>query len=358
MKRLVVCADGTWSTTDVAAGINGTARTNVAKLADAIAPRDAAGVAQEVYYHPGTGRGWWWDRAAGAFGFGLARSVKDCYAWLVDRYEPGDELFVFGFSRGAYTARCLVGLIRNCGVLHWEHDGLIDKAYEFYRDRRPETHPAGAQAADFRARYAQPGPVVIKCVGVWDTVGALGVPVTGPLGRITRKRYGFHDLKLTSWVENAFHVLAIDERRKPFEPTLWEVAEAECGRPTFKQRVEQVWFPGVHANVGGGYPDGQLSDLTLAWMFARASECGLAIKPEAKASVRGHCCGTLYDSMTWYYRAMGGLTRSVNARRKDAKGDPVRTFERVDPSAFERRRKYEPKYDPENLRGFAETALH
>lgn len=355
MKRLVVCADGTWSARD-APRFNGgrraspAGRTNVAKLARGIAAVDAAGVAQETYYHPGAGRSRWLGRVGITLGVGLSRNVKGCYAWLVDHYEPGDELFVFGFSRGAYTGRCLVGLVRNCGVLRREHRGLIDKAYEFYRDRTPGTHPAGAVAADFRARYSHAGKVTIKCVGVWDTVGPLGVPLGGPLGRVARRRYGFHDAGLTSWVENAFHALAIDERRKGFAPTLWEIREADCGKPSFNQRVEQVWFPGVHANVGGGYPDAQLSDLTLGWMYERASECGLALKPEATAKLRGHCCGTLYDSMPAYYRAFGAATRVVNKPRKG-----TRTFESVDVSAFERRRKYEPKYDPENLRGLAES---
>jgi hypothetical protein len=196
--------------------------------------------------------------------------------------------------------------------------------------------------------------VSIKCVGVWDTVGSLGVPTSGPVGWLTRKRYGFHDVTLSSWVENAFHALAIDERRKPFAPALWEVADAERKKSTFNQRIEQVWFAGVHSNVGGGYPDAQLSDLALAWMYAKAAECGLALKPNAKDNLRGHCCGTLYDSMTWYYRAFGGLTRIIDMKRADAAGQPLHTFESVDKSAFDRRRTFEPKYDPENLRGFAE----
>jgi uncharacterized protein (DUF2235 family) len=354
MKRLVVCTDGTWNSRD-AADKEGSGLTNVAKLAGAIAERGTDAVAQEVYYHAGVGTGWWWDRAVGgAFGSGLSRNVQGCYAWLVDRYEPGDQLYLFGFSRGAYTARSIVGFVRNCGILRREHKDRIDEAYDFYRDRAPEKHPRSAFAAAFRAQYAHPGHVSIKCVGVWDTVGSLGVPTSGPVGWLTRKRYGFHDVALSSWVENAFQALSIDERRKPFAPTLWEVADADRQKPDFKQRVEQFWFAGVHSNVGGGYPDAQLSDLTLAWMYVKASECGLALKPNANESLRGHCCGRLYDSMTWYYRAFGRLTRVVNVKRLDAAGHPLHTFESVDKSAFDRRRTFEPKYDPVNLRGFAE----
>jgi uncharacterized protein (DUF2235 family) len=354
MKRLVVCSDGTWNSRD-AADEDGRDLTNVARLANAIAERGTDGAAQEVYYHPGVGTGWWWDRVTGgAFGAGLSRNVQACYRWLVDRYEPGDQLYLFGFSRGAYTARSLVGFIRNCGVLRREHKARIDQAYAFYRDRAPEKHPRSALAARFRAQYAHPGQVSIKCVGVWDTVGSLGVPTSGPVGWLTRRRYGFHDVTLSSWVEHAFHALAIDERRKPFAPSLWQVSDAERKKPDFKQRIEQVWFPGVHSNVGGGYPDARLSDLTLAWMLGKVGDCGLALKPNAKESLRGDCCGTLYDSMTWFYRAFGRLTRIINMKRVDAAGHPTHTFESVDKSAFDRRRRFEPKYDPENLRGFTD----
>jgi uncharacterized protein (DUF2235 family) len=356
MKRLIVCTDGTWNARDPRVK-DGTGFTNVAKLAEAIAERGADGIAQEVYYHAGVGTGHWWDRVVGgAFGVGISRTIKECYGWLVERYEPGDELHLFGFSRGAYTARSIIGFVRNCGILRREHKGRIDEAYDFYRNRAPETHPRSALAAAFRGQYAHTEQVSIKCVGVWDTVGSLGVPTSGLVGWWTRKRYGFHDVTLSSWVENAFHALAIDERRKPFAPTLWEVTDADRKKPGFNQRLEQVWFAGVHSNVGGGYPDWQLSDLTLAWMYAKATDSGLTLKPNARESLRGHCCGTIYDSMTLFYRAFGVLTRIVDMKRVDGAGHPLHTFESVDKSAFDRRRTFEPRYDPENIRGFREPA--
>jgi uncharacterized protein (DUF2235 family) len=353
MKRLVVCADGTWNAREAAGG-DGRGFTNVAKIAGAIAAHDANGLAQEVFYNPGVGTGAGWNRLlGGAFGVGLSRNIKACYSWLVDRYELGDQLYLFGFSRGAYTARSLVGFIRNCGVLRREHRDRIGDAYRFYRDRSPEKHPRSALAARFRQQYAHPGQVAIKCVGVWDTVGSLGIPTSGPLGWLMRRRFGFHDVTLSSWVENAFHALAIDERRKPFAPSLWEVADAERSKATFRQRIEQVWFPGVHSNVGGGYPDPRLSDITLAWMFARASECGLTLEASATRRLDGDPCGTIYDSMTWFYRAFGALLRRIDYMRSGVDGNPLHTFESIDVSAFERRRRCVPKYDPENLRGFA-----
>jgi uncharacterized protein (DUF2235 family) len=241
-------------------------------------------------------------------------------------------------------------------VLRREHANQVSKAYEFYCDRTAETHPASATAASFRAEFAHHDKVRIKCVGVWETVGPLGVPISGPLGWYARRRRGFHDTRLSSWVENAFHALALDERRKAFAPALWEVPDAERRNPDWKQRIEQVWFAGVHSNVGGGYPDCQLSDITLSWMFAKASECGLALDPAAMEKLRGHCCGTMYDSMTSFYRAHGRHTRVVDGKRVDAAGRPVHTFESVDKSVFDRRRSFEPKYDPLNLRGYEETS--
>lgn len=358
MQRLVICTDGTWNSRD-RAGPDGTGLTNVAKLCAVVAPVDAAGVTQRAEYLPGVGTGPWWDRVVGgAFGIGVTENVQRAYRWVVANYEPGDELFFFGFSRGAFTARSLVGLIRNCGILRREHAGMVPVAYDFYRNRAPEKHPRSAISVAFRSRYSHPGIPALKCVGVWDTVGALGVPTTGPVGWYTRRRHGFHDMALSSWVQNAFHALAVDERRKPFAPTLWEVPDRDVHDPGRRQRVEQVWFCGVHSNVGGGYADARLSDLALRWMLDRAGECGLAFTPEASACA-GDCLGALEDSMTLFYRMFGPHQRGVTRERRDAAGNRLHTFEQVASCTFERRRKhrppaYAPAYDPPNLRTISE----
>jgi hypothetical protein len=131
-------------------------------------------------------------------------------------------------SRGAYTARSLAGLVRNAGILRPEEVGRIGEAYELYRDRDGEARPEGTRAREFRARHAVTDVVPIKCVAVFDTVGSLGVPTRGPIGMLSRRRNGFHDVTLSGRVEHAFHALAIDERRKPFAPTLWEVPDADA----------------------------------------------------------------------------------------------------------------------------------
>jgi uncharacterized protein (DUF2235 family) len=353
MKRLVICTDGTWNSRDRAKK-DGGGLTNVAKLSACVADADASGVQQPQAYIPGVGTGPWWDRiVGGAFGVGVSQNIRKAYRWIIHNYEPGDDLYFFGFSRGAFTARSLVGLIRNCGILRDDARGRIEAAYAFYRNRDPATHPRTLVAQEFRDRNSHPGIPSIKCVGVWDTVGSLGVPTTGPLGWYTRRRYGFHDVALSSWVQNAFHALAVDEHRKPFKPTLWETTDEEAKKPGRTQRVEQFWFSGVHSNVGGGYANSELSDLSLRWMLDRARECGLALTPDADGYA-GDCLGELHDSMSLFYLPFGPYLRPVRQPRYDKTGAKLHTFEFVSPTCFERRRTHKPPthsqlYEPKNL---------
>ena len=347
MKRLIVCADGTWNKRDRTKNHR---TTNVAKLCDLIVQIDAHDVKQFVKYQKGVGTGPWYDKILGGItGAGLSANIRECYAWIVDNYAAGDELFFFGFSRGAFTARSLVGLIRNCGILRPEHRDRVSRAFDFYRDRDPAKHPRTQVAQIFRDTYSHAEKPLIKCVGVWDTVGSLGIPTTGPIGRLSRHFFGFHDMKLSSWVENAFHAVAIDEMRKPFSPTLWELRNEDLAESrSVGQHIEQVWFAGVHSNVGGGYPDAGLSDLALRWILDRAQKCGLGLAPEAVEYI-GDCCAELRNSMSFFYQPFGEAVRPVLRPREG-----IHTFEAVSPSAFERRRTFRPPrfvsaYDPRNL---------
>jgi uncharacterized protein (DUF2235 family) len=360
MRRLIVCADGTWNSNDEQKGH----ATNVVKMARAVLPVAPDGTSQIVYYHEGVGTGGWLDRwIGGVFGLGLSANVLACYRFLVDNYvDPkgdGDEIYLFGFSRGAFTARSLAGFIRNVGILAPEHADRMEEAYAHYRDPGERWHPSGPDAADFRARYSRDVPN-IRCVGVWDTVGSLGVPMRGLLGRWTRKQYGFHSVGLSGRIENAFHALAIDERRRPFAPTLWELPEEDLQKAPH-QRVEQVWFAGVHSNVGGGYPDCGLSDVAFLWMMERAASCGLAFDEKfVQAAIRAAVDGELYDSFSTAFRAFGPHVREIAGTRTDARGRPVHTFERVHESALERRQRCAapPKgpYAPHNLLAYLERA--
>ncbi len=273
-RRLVVCCDGTWNRPDQHSD-GAAAPTNVTKVALALADEDGGGSEQLLFYQPGVGTRRWERLRGGAFGVGLSRNVRDCYRFLVESYQPGDALYFFGFSRGAFTARSTVGLVRNSGILRAEHVARIKDAYRLYRDRDRPSQPNGTEAEIFRRMYSH-DEVPIRFMGVWDTVGALGIPIDGIRLPLLTHRWTFHDTRLSSSVESAYHAVAIDERRKAFRPTLWLQQPHAIGRQT----LEQVWFAGVHCDVGGGYRDQALAEISLLWMVERARRCGLAFKPE------------------------------------------------------------------------------
>ena len=312
MKRLVVCCDGTWNRPDhIDRGV--AAPTNVAKLALALADRDAEDNPQLLHYQAGVGTRRREQLLGGGFGVGLSRNVQECYRFVVDNYEPGDKLYLFGFSRGAFTARSTVGLVRNAGILMPQHRDRIKDAYRLYRDPDKDTEPRGIEAELFRRSYSHP-EVFVEFVGVWDTVGALGIPIDGFRPPLLTKLWTFHDTKLSRYVLHAYHAIAIDERRRPFRPTLWE-RQADAG----DQKLEQVWFAGVHCDIGGGYRDPSLSEIPLLWMVDKARDCGLSFKPDhfvAKGTdadakkrrsgieVAPDPLGELRNSYTRFYRLM------------------------------------------------------
>lgn len=261
-KRLVVCCDGTWNFADQPS------KTNVTKIALAVRRGlSAGGMEQRVYYHSGVGTHWWDHLRGGAFGVGLSGNIIDAYRFLVEAYEPGDELFLFGFSRGAFTARSLAGLVSNSGIVRREHAEQVKEAWALYRDRLES--PTGVASTLFRRSYAY--ETKIRFIGVWDTVGALGIPVPRatllkPAVKQFDNHWGFHNTELSIWVEGAFQALAIDEQRSAFQPTPWhQLPNAPKG-----QVLKQVWFAGAHGDVGGGEKETGLSDLALLWMVKQA----------------------------------------------------------------------------------------
>ena len=344
MKRLVVCCDGTWNTADQKSP------TNVARFHDSVSAVGDDGVEQRRHYHPGVGTDWWDRWAGGAFGVGLSEVVLDAYRWVVANFEPGDELFFVGFSRGAYTARSMVGLIRNCGVLRAAEFGRVHEAYDLYRRRDDTSAPDEAEAMAFRQRYAH--ETRIRFVGVWDTVGALGIPFSGnALVDRLNEPWHFHDTRLSSTVDHARQALAIDERRRPFAPAVWA--------PPTSDDVprRQVWFPGVHSDVGGGYPERQLADVTLRWMVDGAADAGLAFRagtpgvaPDAADSAvhTGTGCDPAHDSMTLFYRLLTPLSRVI--------GDVDPGTEAAASTALSRRDNAACGYAPENLRTYLAQA--
>ncbi len=264
MKRLVVCCDGTWNKPD-----NQTI-TNVEKIARTVQSDSGAtgGSSQFVYYVSGVGAGSYAaDRIlGGAFGFGLFHNVIACYRFLAQNYEPGDEIFIIGFSRGAYTARSVAGMVGRVGLLTKRSlvEERLPAAVHLYQRTDPPEGALGESIEEFTHDHCHRAPV--HFLGVFDTVGALGVP------GFMRLAPRFHDVQLSARVLRARHALAIDETRMKFAPSFWE---GSVGAPTQDERVKQVWFEGAHSDVGGGYRATGLSDTSLLWMVREAHAAGL-----------------------------------------------------------------------------------
>ena len=355
-KRIVLCFDGTWNTPSSQADLKGAAsglccervdpaagvETNVCRLYRSIKttehPDPGSGErAQVKWYDQGVGTHWYDRAVGGAFGLGLSRNIREGYKFLSDTYDEGDEVFIFGFSRGAYTARSLVGMIRNCGLLprsSFNYARIIE-GYELYRTR--DSGPDTARAREFRDRYRS-RMIEIRFLGVWDTVGALGVPIES-FGEFNKQQFEFHDTELSGIVKNAFHAVAVDEHRRAYAPTLWD-PEAKPD-----QIVEQRWFIGAHADVGGGYADRRLSDVTLNWMQAKAQALGLELDPAGipKVTAENHA-GRIADSFGEF---LGGLFQLFNERHYRPIGTAVFGNEIID-ECVNARMKADRTYRPPN----------
>ncbi|MDA0265151.1 MAG: DUF2235 domain-containing protein [Chloroflexi bacterium] len=331
-KRIAIFSDGTWNTPEQAHP------TNVIRLHDVTLERGSDGVAQARFYDRGVGAdGNRLQRALGGVsGRGLDKNILDGYRFLVENHEADDEIYLFGFSRGAYTARSLVGLIRNCGLLTKEHAGMADAAMKLYRKRKKNSDPYSGAAQRFRDRYSK--TTGIRFLGVWDTVGALGVPVRG-LGHLLNWRYKFHDVDLSGTVNHAYHAVSVDERRGAFKPSLW----SHTGKPD--QTVEQVWFAGVHSEVGGGSSDTGLPDIAFMWMMHKAQACGLEFDQEAIAErIHPSWSGELRGGLRGFYKFLSSHTRQV--------GNPKFASEAVHRDAVIRMVTGDPVYNAPNLKRY------
>jgi uncharacterized protein (DUF2235 family) len=345
-KKLVVCADGTWNTQDEK-DQGHACPTNVAKIVHALLPTDRAGMLQMVHYERGVGTDLGIRVRGGALGRGLFQNVVDGYRFLVHNFEPGDRIYLFGFSRGAYTVRSLAGLIRNSGVLKRGHESFEDRAIEIYRDYDPDTAPDGDISIRFRADHSHDSE--IEFIGVWDTVGALGVPgLDGRFRLLKGLDWQFHDVTLSSRVRNAFHALAIHEHRAEFVPTLWE---QQAGAADRGQRLEQTWFSGAHSDVGGGYPEAGLSDVALEWMAQRAREFGKLDFDEATLNLRPDAEAKGHDSFGTFYKVLGWLRgKSEGTMRQFLAKPEIKTCEDLHESVLRRARAKPNEKWPETFR--------
>ncbi len=323
MKRIAILCDGTWNSPTIKIP------TNVVKLRDACLNDN---VEQVVIYIPGVGVTEVGNTlirllhkvGGGAFGWGLAKNVKRAYQQLCQHYEPGDEIYIFGFSRGAYTARSLGGMIRKCGIVpknRIKSQFTLNRAWRLYKRQAPEIDKGplwtqrkalspqiATSKEDWDAR-GQTGSIVdIRYIGVWDTVGAKGLPVSllGPVAKFWNRRYQFYDMKLSGMVKHARHAMALDEQRILYEPTGWDNLDKRNAGDTGPDRpYQQLWFVGDHGTVGGSKETRELVSFPLGWVAEGAVRLGLKLdasfkipdvegNPSAHSPYLGERVGPLY----------------------------------------------------------------
>jgi uncharacterized protein (DUF2235 family) len=269
-KNIVVCCDGTGNEF-------GDSVSNVVKLYKMLVQDES----QVAYYHPGvgtmgarsalTGITRWWTKVIGlAFGYGISDNIADAYQFLMRTYQPGDTVYMFGFSRGAYTVRALCGMLHIIGLLREDNEGLIPYSIRMIKQKNIDF----GVAADFQKTFCR------ECgthfVGVWDTVSSVGWVYNiahFPCTRATRNP----DFNIVR------HAVSIDERRAFFRQNLFGAPHDD------QQDIKEVWFAGVHSDVGGSYPEceSQLSKIALKWMVGEAEPAGLRIDQERKADILG-----------------------------------------------------------------------
>jgi len=292
MKNIVVCCDGTGNE-------YGKENTNVVRLYNLIVKDNKKQIA---FYDPGVGTygavgantkiGSTFNKLLGmAFAYGLNKNIKDAYEYLMDNYRQGDKVFLFGFSRGAFTVRALAGMLHKCGLLEKGSKNLVPYAYRMYH--KGDTQIARGFKETF-SRECKP-----HFIGVWDTVKSVGLI----------KPRKFPNATLNPDVSFGYHALAIDEKRSMFRPNLWDEPAAP------NQTIEQVWFSGVHSDVGGSYKEHELADITLRWMLDNAKSSGLLIKERAN-KMSGDCTGKLHNSLLPIWWVLGWKKRTISPGAK------------------------------------------
>lgn len=331
-KNIVVFSDGT--------GQDGgeSPDSNVYKLFKTVQNRTTQ---QVVFYDRGLGTGW--RKITGSVaGMGISKNILECYEFIFRNYAAGDRIYLFGFSRGATTVRSLSGFIHLFGILPKSRPELIKKAYKIYRigNRKKREDAARNFVERHHVMWCK-----IKFLGVWDTVAALGLPIKSldvVVDKIPFLKHNFHDLNLSKSIENACHALAIDDERLTFHPTLWNPKIED------NQTMKQVWFSGMHSDVGGGYPAQSLSDIALEWMIDNATKHGLLIYKKHGIAINGDANGKMHDSrgnwLTGFYRKK---TRSWPLATQ---GEPC-IHESVTQRTLNRKNKNAPSYKPWIFKG-------
>ena len=315
MKNIVICCDGTGNE-------YGKNNTNVVETYE-LAKKSPTQIA---YYDPGVGTGGWaYDEESGKLralsdkgtGAGLQKNVNDAYRYLMEVYEEQDHIFLFGFSRGAFTVRSLAGMLHKVGLLERNADNHLEYAAKIYNRRKNARVAAG-----FKATFSRPAPV--HFIGVWDTVESL----------VLNEGKRWADARLNPEIAFAYHALAIDERRQDFQPCLWDERNLQP-----EQTMEQVWFAGVHSDVGGYHPKRGLANISLHWMVNRAEAQGMEVDQRRLRSMRykPNPHDESQESYTGFWVIRGRAVRNIPAGS------------RVHRSVWERKDQRSNHYSPANL---------
>lgn len=292
VKRIALFLDGTWN--------NVQDNTNVWRL-KCLCTQSSE---QLIYYSAGVGTQSGEHLSGGMFGIGINEEVTSAYEWLLEHYESNAQIFIFGFSRGAFTARSLAGFISKCGLLKAGSPVSLKQLYERYRKGTAQSVRALGRVAatelsqedQWIKEYSRAIPIWFQ--GVWDTVGALGVPLPC-IPKVSRADFAFLETDLRINYTHAYHALAIDEHREAFTPTLWTKVTPKVGdtyQPRTIDKVEQRWFVGAHANVGGGYEDDLLAQIPLGWLMNKAVGHGLLFRDSVVIDGNENAC-PIHDSL-------------------------------------------------------------
>jgi uncharacterized protein (DUF2235 family) len=353
-KRLAVFLDGTWNSVN--------SNTNLWRMRALCAAKSRDGQTQLVYYEVGVN-----GFLGGVFGQGLDENIRLAYEWLIENYNDGDEIFIFGFSRGAFTARSLAGLIAIDGILKAGSPIGVTELFDRYRKGDEESiwalkekEVSGdtsklTEQEKWLLKYSQAAKV--KVVGVWDTVGSVGL-AAGNIPGISRNTFDYLQTGLRIHILNGYHALAIDEHRSDFAPTLWDVRRpkdqnAVIAQPRPLFNVEQRWFVGAHANVGGGYQTDLLAQPPLRWMMKKAESQGLTFRSEVNLD-GDDVTGPIADSYKtfgsgFYAKVFPPLYRTIGREPDDREdGSHININETIDANVFKRWRA-DPTYRPANL---------
>lgn len=304
-KNIVVFSDGTGQ--EGGRGNN----TNVYKLFNMVEDRTAD---QVTFYDRGLGTGW--RKITGNIsGMGISQNIYECYQFIFENYLAGDNIFLFGFSRGATTVRSLSAFIHLFGILPKSRPELIKQAYRIYKISDDKERKEAAN--DFVSRHHNQW-TKIKFLGVWDTVAALGLPVKSLSTLVDWFpffRHKFHNLTLSESVEHARQALAIDDERLTFHPKIWDREIKDY------QTMKQVWFCGMHTDVGGGYKEQELSDIPLIWMIEEAKKAGLKIYPKHKVILHPDADGFMHDSRKGFPGFL--FRKKIRSWNTETHGKPV-----------------------------------